>query len=111
MADLQRLAQPETFREALLLVVSELEEAAGALIPVSVPGLGVFGFRVFNMGISIPFFDMSPKFAKQHGLRPKQRARHASEKQALTQRLNLQRCSKPSPPAAAALKTCRSPGV
>ena len=49
VADLQRLAQPETFREALLLVVSELEEAAGALIPVSVPGLGVFGFRVFNM--------------------------------------------------------------
>ena len=84
--DLQRLAARDTFSAAFALVVSELEEAAAALVPLSVPGLGVFGFRVFNMGISIPFFDLSPKFAKQHGLRRISSSRQDTS--AVTQRLN-----------------------
>ncbi len=98
-ADLARLARVETFADAFALVRRELEEAASTLVPLAVPGLGVFGFRLFNLGISIPFFDLQPKFADQHGLTREQRSLHqrggsAGEKNLALQRLNLAQCAK-----------------
>ena len=59
----QRLGKRSTYAAAFQSLTIELEEAASTLVPVAVSGLGIFGYRLFNLGISIPFFDVNPKFA------------------------------------------------
>jgi hypothetical protein len=96
-SDGQRLGRRATYVSAFRAMTSELEEAASTLVPLSVPGLGTFGFRLFNLGISIPFFDLNPKFADGYKLsRPSKSvtARTDSKNQPMLQRLNLQRCAK-----------------
>ena len=59
----QRLGKRSTYVAAFQSLTIELDEAASTLVPITVPGFGIFGYRLYNLGISIPFFDVNPKFA------------------------------------------------
>ena len=53
----------ERAQDCFHILTQELEEAAATLIPIAIPNFGTFGYRMYNLGISIPYFDLNPKYA------------------------------------------------
>ena len=100
VSDSARLGKPETYRAVFLTMARELEEAAESLVPIAIPHFGTFGYRMFNLGITIPFFDLNPKFSDKYKLvRNNKKSLHQrgggdNKNQPILQRLNVQRCAK-----------------
>jgi hypothetical protein len=95
-----KIGNSNTYRDAFAALASELEDAAEALIPINIPQFGTFGYRMFNLGITIPFFDLNPKYADKYKLvRESKKSLHQrgggdNKNQPVLQRLNTQRCAK-----------------
>jgi hypothetical protein len=94
-SETMKVGKAETYQQAFRVVTEELSEAASTLVPLIIPNFGTFGYRLFNLGISIPFFDLHPKYANAHSLvRPSTSSKTSSSSKAAPQRLNMQRCAK-----------------
>ena len=85
-----RIGKKEIYQDCFHILTQELEEAAATLIPIAIPNFGTFGYRMYNLGISIPYFDLNPKYADLNRLSSSSTSL-GNGKQNQIQRLNITR--------------------
>ena len=62
------LRRDTTYAECWKAICNILDSAIDKQSPVILPGLGSVHYRVFNLGICIPYFQIDERFAEKSGL-------------------------------------------